>query len=114
YFYFPSQNYLWVLGALALFAPIPKGLPKFRLYGVLCLSAFLGSFYSFAQAAGVDLPGWSTDCAHRSFSTMGNPIFWAGFLLIALPLALHLTVEGHRGWKRIFWIFLLLVLTFSL
>ncbi|HEY5039851.1 MAG TPA: O-antigen ligase family protein, partial [bacterium] len=114
YFYLPTQNYLWVLGAVLLMVPVVREMDKTRLYIFLVLSGVMGAFYSFAQALNLDLPGWSTNFAGRSFSTLGNPIFWAGYLLVVLPLALYLAGTTPRGWKRVFAVFAVLVLMVSL
>jgi len=49
-FYFPTQNYLWVLSTLLFLIPVGLSIEKEKLYAFLALSGVLGSFYSFAQA----------------------------------------------------------------
>lgn len=100
YFWFPTQNYLWALSAVLFLAPVGGGLEKRRFVAFLVGSGVLGSLYSFAQALGMDLGGWDTHFGGRSFSTLGNPIFWAGHLLVLLPLALYLALSsGKKVWR---------------
>lgn len=114
HFYFPTQSYLWVLAAFLFLVPVGEFMPKRKFYAFLVAAGILGSLYSFSQALGFDLAGWSTRFGGRSFSTLGNPIFWAGHLLILLPLALYLALSSTgKGWK-IFWYASLGILMLSL
>jgi hypothetical protein len=113
-FYFPTQNYLWVLTALLFLTPLGVGLDKRRFYAFLVFSGIVGSFYSFGQVLGQDLSGWSTNFGGRSFSTLGNPVFWAGHLLVLLPLALYLAVSADGKTEKRLWLGALAVLMLSL
>jgi O-antigen ligase len=113
-FYFPTQNYLWVLSALIFLIPVGLYVEKEKLYAFLALSGVVGSFYSFAQALGLDLGGWSTNFAGRSFSTLGNPVFWAGHLLVLVPLAVYLGLSAKDRSKRLFWFGVTGILVLSL
>lgn len=113
-FYFPTQNYLWVLSSLLFLAPVGLFLEKKRMQVLLVWGGVLGSFYSFFQALGVDLGGWDTHFGGRSFSTMGNPIFWAGYLLVMLPLSIQLAVTCTRKKWRLFWILCTVLFLMSL
>jgi tetratricopeptide (TPR) repeat protein len=113
-FYFPAQNYLWLLSAVLFLAPVGLFIDKRKFYAFLVLAGILGSFYSFAQAFGFDLAGWDTHFGGRSFSTLGNPIFWAGHLLVLLPLALYLAFSSEGRIEKFFWFGALFILTVSL
>jgi O-antigen ligase len=102
-FYFPVQNYLWVLSALLFLVPVGLFTEKKRVQALLVLGGVLGSLYSFLQALGMDLAGWDTHFGGRSFSTLGNPIFWAGHLLVLLPLSIQLAVSSPGKKERTFW-----------
>jgi O-antigen ligase len=62
---------------------------------MICSSAFV-ALYAFLQAFNIDLTGWITDFSGRAFSSLGNPDFLGGFLVITIPLALYLGVEAGR------------------
>jgi O-antigen ligase len=57
---------------------------------LMLLSAVTSSFYAVAQAFKLDLKGWITDFAGRTFSSMGNPDFFGGFLVLIIPVSLVL------------------------
>ena len=113
-FYFPTQNYLWVLSALLFLAPLGAKPDKRRFYAFLVFSGIAGSLYSFAQALGLDLAGWNTRFGGRSFSTLGNPVFWAGHLLILLPLAAYLAFSTAGKRQKWLWFGAIGILTLSL
>lgn len=102
-FYFSTQTYLWILAPLLFLAPVGFFLDKRKFYAALVFSGLLGSLYACAQALGLDLGGWSTHFGGRSFSTLGNPVFWAGHLLVLLPLALHLALSAKGKREEFFW-----------
>lgn len=114
FFYFSTQNYLWLVSTFFFLVPIGSTLSKRRLIAFAVLAGVLGSLYSFAQALGMDLAGWSTHFGGRGFSTLGNPIFWAGHLLVLLPLALYLVLSSLDKRERVFWVGALALLFLSL
>jgi len=68
--------------------------------------AFCGVvIYAFFQKIGFDplAPFYQTRLdANRAFSTLGNPNYLAGFVLMMLPL-LHETIFIHKGKNKAFW-----------
>jgi O-antigen ligase len=71
----------------------------------LCAGAGAGAVYGIAQFLGFDptdhtLDAFSFD-PHRAFSTFGNPNFFAGLLVLALPCALALASSAKRRAARI-------------
>ena len=102
-FYFSTQNYLWLLTAFLFLVPLGSSVTKRKLMAFAVLAGVLGALYSLAQVLGLDLAGWSTHFGGRSFSTFGNPIFWAGHLLVLLPLALYLVLSSPKKRERFFW-----------
>ncbi len=53
-------------------------------------AALISSFYGIAQHLGYDTFKWSSFEARRVFSTFGNPVFFAAYLVMVLPLAVVL------------------------
>ncbi len=74
-------TYIVVFGLVL--AHLRSGLQWRRISFVIIMTSFLVSFYALLQVLGLDpLPsaiGWS-----RAFSTLGNPIFLAAYLLMAI------------------------------
>jgi O-antigen ligase/Tfp pilus assembly protein PilF len=56
-------------------------------------SAFVVSAYAFIQVVNVDFPGWITNFSGRVFSSLGNPDFLGGFLVLIIPFALYAGYE---------------------
>lgn len=57
---------------------------------LILLSNLIAAIYGTIQSAGLDPIKWQTDFSKRAASTLGNPNFLAGQLLLALPLAISL------------------------
>ncbi len=65
------------------------------IYAAL-LSSSSASAYALLQVFGIDFAGWFTDFSGRAFSSFGNPDFFGGFLVMAIPLALFPGLYGGR------------------
>jgi putative inorganic carbon (HCO3(-)) transporter len=84
-------------------------------------AALLISLYGLMQYLGYDFITWGTEKfeATRSFSTLGNPVMLAGYLVLILPLAIFQFLEAKKRAQLIFYgvaslaIFFCLVTTFS-
>jgi len=57
---------------------------------LILFSNFIASLYGIIQSSGFDLLKWQTDFSKRAASTLGNPNFLAGQLIIAIPIAFSL------------------------
>ncbi len=56
---------------------------------LMLLSALIAGIYALLQSFNFDLKGWVTDFSGRAFSSMGNPDFLGGFLILVIPLAFY-------------------------
>ncbi|MCX8094087.1 MAG: O-antigen ligase family protein [Candidatus Goldbacteria bacterium] len=56
----------------------------------ILISNFIAASYGLIQSFGFDPLRWQTDFSRRAASTLGNPNFLAGQLLLAIPLAISL------------------------
>ncbi len=80
------------LVALSLFEGEDRAIALLR---VATITAALISFFALLQYAGVHLINWSEQMdLSRPFSTLGNPSFLGGFLVLTIPLTLSLTLRG--------------------
>ncbi|MBN2754580.1 MAG: O-antigen ligase family protein [Candidatus Goldbacteria bacterium] len=66
-----------------------------KLLSVYLLSAFIAALYGIMQSAGIDFMPWSTNFDRRASSTLGNPNFLAGHLLILIPVTYMLALEKN-------------------
>lgn len=57
--------------------------------------ALVSSCYGIAQHFGYDMFAWSSFEARRVFSTFGNPVFFATYLVMVLPLAVVLFLNKY-------------------
>ncbi|TVM02859.1 MAG: hypothetical protein CV087_08190 [Candidatus Brocadia sp. WS118] len=62
-------------------------------------SAILSSCYGIAQHHGYDMFKWSSFEARRVFSTFGNPVFFAAYLVMVLPLTVVCFLSKF-SWQR--------------
>ncbi len=79
---------------------------KFYLFAFI-ISAFVASIYGILQYLGIDFISWSEKpfLTKRSFSTLGQPNFFASWLLLILPLPLFLYQKIEKKYLRFFLIF---------
>ncbi len=113
-FFFPTQNYLWILSAFLFLVPIGGFLDKRKFLAFITGSTVLCSLYGLSQVLGFDMGGWNTHFSGRGFSTLGDPIFWAGQVLLALPCALHLALSSPGKKESTAWLACLGILFASL
>ena len=57
-----------------------------RLLGAVALGSLPVTLYALMQRGRLDPLPWGSDVASRATSTMGNPIFLGGYLVMAIPL----------------------------
>ncbi len=79
--FLPLPLYAWARWGLA-----PDDQPAWRAW--LLRGAALGAIYGLIQGAGADPLKNGDSFGARAFGTLGNPNFWAGYVVLALPLAL--------------------------
>jgi len=56
--------------------------------------------YGLLQHFGIELVNWQISSTERIWSTMGNPNFLAGFLIMAIPLTIAILLEQRRQNKN--------------
>ncbi|MFA5857711.1 MAG: O-antigen ligase family protein [Elusimicrobiota bacterium] len=67
---------------------------------IICASAIVAS-YGILQYLGIDFLAWQTSFGQRPGATFGNPNFSAGYIMLTLPLAVGVLVEGFVQKKRL-------------
>ncbi|MCX8094056.1 MAG: O-antigen ligase family protein [Candidatus Goldbacteria bacterium] len=61
-----------------------------KILVLILISNLIVSFYGLMQSCGFDPLRWQTDFSRRAASTLGNPNFLAGHLLLAIPFGISL------------------------
>ncbi|BFD25251.1 MAG: O-antigen ligase family protein [Candidatus Parcubacteria bacterium] len=84
---------------------------KAYLLGVVVVASLL-SVYALFQLAGFDIvrwaePAWQT---RRAFASLGQPTYFAGLLLLTIPVTLTLGLQSSAGRRYLFLILLVLQL----
>ena len=90
-FPFLVLSFLWYIFNLYLGYSLARNLPeKFRqkIPDLLWLIGFLIGVYGLLQHSGFDLFLWASTYSGRPASSFGNPNFFAGYLVVMLPLLL--------------------------
>lgn len=100
-----SAREVWRVGVyLVLFVSVQDLLhrPWARTLVLALLLATAGgvSVYGWVQRFGLDAVVWSSDPAHRVFSSVGNPNMLGGYLVMAALAAAGWIVATRRGWLR--------------
>ncbi len=114
---FPSASVreLWRVGVFVLLfltvqdfacGPRARGL----IVAFLLAAAAGAAVYGWVQKLGLDAVQWSSDPAHRVFSTVGNPNMLAGYLVMAALVGASALIVVRRWWLRAVLAFLLIVL----
>ncbi|HLF26149.1 MAG TPA: tetratricopeptide repeat protein [Anaerolineae bacterium] len=70
-----------------------------RLLSAVVLTSVAVALYGLIQHFQLDPLVWSTDMAARAGASLGNPIFMAAYLIMALCLTLGLLVHRLRAWR---------------
>ncbi len=92
-----------------------------RILIAITLPSFFVSVYGIAQRSGWDFVKWTEPASltHRIFSAQGQPIFLASYLVLVLPITLHLFFSSKSRLASIFYFFTIilsmaaLILTYS-
>jgi O-antigen ligase len=78
-----------------------------RLLITANLSASLVALYGILQILNIDFLAWPEPpyITGRALSTLGQPNFFASFLLLTIPLAVYLAYSSKRFWPKTFFAF---------
>jgi tetratricopeptide (TPR) repeat protein len=111
----PTVCYILVFYAIVNFINTKKRL--YLLIISIVAGAVIASCYGILQHLGFDLFKWSSFEARRVFSTFGNPVFFAAYLVMTLPPAVALffsysnkEASAIKNRKILSWIFFVLFL----
>ncbi len=113
---YTRQNGLWgnlfyLSWALSLLLSLALSEPELRLKRIMiylkgaATVSFVVALYAVAQVLGWDLVAWAESPAvtGRALSSLGQPTYLAGFLLLTIPLSFYL-VKKVQGGQRWFWL----------
>ncbi len=75
-------------------------------------SAVLVCTYAVLQVFNIDLKGWAVNFSGRAFSSLGNPDFLWGFIVMSAPLCFYF-VRNDRKWPAAVFAFMSAVLVLS-
>lgn len=96
--YHRQQGALTMLSYVALFLVALDALRTRamwqRLESTVILTSGLVALYGVLQRAGLDPQTWSADTSRRVTSTMGNAIFLAAYLILAVPVTLAALMQS--------------------
>ncbi len=94
-----SRRAIESVGALAaVWLALSGGAGLPRLVAIAVTAATACSLYGISQTLGFDPLPWSTRFGARSFGTLGNPNYYAGHLLLLMPVCAAEVVRGGR-WR---------------
>jgi putative inorganic carbon (HCO3(-)) transporter len=110
-----SAREVWRVGVFLLLFLSVQDFARRPWARVAILAAFLATaaavaVYGWGQKLGFDAVHWSSDPAHRVFSTIGNPNMLAGYLVMAALVAAATFAAVRRWWLRALLGLLLIIL----
>ncbi|MCE5301064.1 MAG: O-antigen ligase family protein [Spirochaetia bacterium] len=85
-----------------------------KALSAVILSALVMAVYGVLQAGGIDPVNWNSNFSRRAASTLGNPNFLAGHMLIVIPLAYGLMLTSATPAKKFVFFIVSLFLTAAL
>jgi O-antigen ligase/Flp pilus assembly protein TadD len=86
-------------------------LKKFlRLIKAVLLSSFFVAVWGIAEHFGIDASYWVQDVKARVFSTLGQPNWLAGYLVMVLPWSLAFYFQTQKKWELVLLVILNLTL----
>jgi O-antigen ligase/Tfp pilus assembly protein PilF len=86
---------------------------KWKILAAMFIPAVVMAAYGIFQSSGHDPVSWQTNFNGRASSTLGNPDFLAGHMVLLIPLSYAL-IFPLRGWKMLLMICVALILTAAL
>lgn len=90
-----------------------------RILVTIALSSFISCIYGLVQAFGMDVFSWSESSYGRIFSTLGQPNYFASYLLLTMPILIYLLNNTRKIYLKFFYFLVLfiqvicLILTYS-
>ncbi len=83
-----------------------------KLIFAVLASGTLMAFYGILQALGVDFIPWAADFSKRASSTLGNPDFLGGHMVVLLPVALAAALATkNNSYKRVYYFYFVVMAT---
>jgi O-antigen ligase/tetratricopeptide (TPR) repeat protein len=82
-----------------------------KLLAAVLAGGLIISIYGLLQASGADFMPWNNTFSGRAASTLGNPDFLAGHILLLIPLALSFFVGTEKKTNRVIFFILSAVFT---
>ncbi|MBU4374939.1 O-antigen ligase family protein [Patescibacteria group bacterium] len=79
-----------------------------RITAAIACSSFIACLYGLVQAGGLDPLDWIESTSYRITSTLGQPNFFASYLLLAIPAAAYLIVKSKKALVRFCWAIVLI------
>jgi O-antigen ligase/Flp pilus assembly protein TadD len=84
-----------------------------KVLAALIIPAVMMAVYGLLQSLGIDFIPWETNFSFRAASTLGNPNFLAGHMVLVIPMVIAL-IAGARGGARAALVFSAVILTAAL
>lgn len=81
-----------------------------KVLAAALLGGFVTACYGLMQSAGIDFVSWRSTYSGRAASTLGNPDFLAGHMLLLIPPALALLIATKKPLNRFLFFILVVVL----
>jgi putative inorganic carbon (hco3(-)) transporter len=72
-----------------------------KIYAAIIIPAVIMAAYGLLQSAGIDFIPWQTNFSYRAASTLGNPNFLAGHMVLVIPIAFAM-IFTLKGINKIF------------
>lgn len=85
-----------------------------RIFLWIIIASCLSSFYAFLQYFKLDPFSWGTNFGERVFSSLANPNFLAGYMVMVLPLALYFYFSRKNKNKSLIFILAALMIFSSI
>lgn len=81
----------------------------YRIIIAIALSSFFACVYGLLQIAGLDFFNWNEPVyiTHRITSTLGQPNFFASYLLLAIPITAYFIYSAKKFLIKFLWVVLL-------
>jgi len=95
---------LWAtLTYVVLYLLVIANLDEHRIHKIILVFLIVSGVtvaYGLLQHFGIEFVNWQISSKERIWSTLGNPNFFAGFLIMAIPLSIAILLEWRRQNKN--------------
>jgi len=110
---FDTLFYQLIFSSMYFFALELTNTQKEIIFKSILYICILITIYGLFQYLGIDFINWKSDYGRRPHSSFGNPNFYAGYIVLIIPLTIMKFIES-KNFNKYLWLFTSIMLIINL